>query len=207
MTMITAHGGAGGTGRNSAEYFSAVESGGIVCDAVEVDIWGKPGCLYLSHAPSLFKRRKIKLEYAFELAKQLNLKINCDIKKPSLFLPVLNAAKKCGVTQHVYFTGATKPRHVKFLDECEIYANESFYKRHANRRDPQAIKAYIDSFKNPRLRGININYKRVTHGFILRCVKLGLGVSVYFADTLPAIQFLMQAGVQNITTDAPQFAQ
>jgi len=206
MTLITAHGGAQGTSRNSKEFFDGLRNGAILADAFEVDIWGKDGCLYLSHLPNFNKNICFKLEDAFELAKEKNLRLNCDIKKSSLFLPTLNLAKKMGVTHLIYFTGATKPRHIKDLDDSEIYANRSFYKMRTNANNPRKIKEYLESLNNPRLKGINVSYAKAGQKFIQECVEIGLPVSVYFADKEEEIKFLLSLGVANITTDYPSIA-
>ena len=76
--MITAHGGALGTGRNTRLYFDNI---GVYCaDAIEVDIYRKDGLLYLSHLPApLSYRKKVTLKEAFELVKRTGHKSNCDL--------------------------------------------------------------------------------------------------------------------------------
>ena len=73
--IITAHGGAEGTGRNSKAFFDAIINGEIIADVLEVDIWGSANLLYLSHSPALFKKQRLNLSYAFEVAKSKNMKV------------------------------------------------------------------------------------------------------------------------------------
>ena len=54
--MITAHGGALNTGRNTYEYFKAMENLGM--EAIEVDIRSKKGELYLGHLHVPFFKSK-----------------------------------------------------------------------------------------------------------------------------------------------------
>ena len=105
--MITAHGGALGTGRNTRLYFDNI---GVYCaDAIEVDIYRKDGLLYLSHLPApLGYRKKVTLKEAFELVKRTGHKINCDLKMRGLVGDVIKLAEEVGVTDNLIFTGAVR---------------------------------------------------------------------------------------------------
>ena len=54
--MITAHGGALGTGRNTQAYFDNIDK--YQADAIEVDIWKKGDLLYLSHFAGVVLRKE-----------------------------------------------------------------------------------------------------------------------------------------------------
>ena len=100
--LITAHGGAYGTGRNSKMYFSRIPEYG--CDALEVDVRKRGKRLYISHLPALFSKRRLSLEYAFEKAKEYGLYINCDMKECGLLEDVLALARKVGIEDKIFFT-------------------------------------------------------------------------------------------------------
>lgn len=202
--MITAHGGALGTGRNSKAYFEWLEAGKIVSDAIEVDIWGKAGKLYLSHLPSLCSSKKLTLEFALTFAKEHGLVINCDIKRSDIFVPVRDLAIELGATDVLLYTGATLPEHIKYLTVGQVYANGSFFREKGlsfKTSDLPAIKEYLDSFGNPRLKGINVNYKSIDDAFLSECARLGIGVSLYTVDTREALKKYLKLGLDNVTTN------
>jgi hypothetical protein len=205
--LITAHSGAEGTKQNGKEFFDAIESGEIVADILEVDIWGNEQLLYLSHAPVIFTKKKmLSLKYAFNVAKSKGMRINCDLKKHGLIVPVLNLAKQCGVQNLVIFTGEVCPCCIKHLDAGEVYANNHFYKSKTGQSDPFAIKQYLNSFNNAGLRGINVNYKSLTKAFADKAKEAGLKISAYTADNEKAIKMLIEMDVENITTNAVKLA-
>lgn len=206
--MITAHGGAMGTGRNSKKYFQAIEDGTICSDAIEVDIRGNAANLFLSHLPAFFKGKKLDLAYALSFARDKNRIINCDIKSSALFVPVRDLAVSLGAESVLLYTGATKPDHVKDLTVGQIYANGSFFRSAGlsfRTSDLPAIKKYLDSFENPGLKGINVNYKSVDDGFFAECKRLGIGVSVYTVDDKNVLKKYLGMGFDNITTNHPDW--
>lgn len=207
--MITAHGGALKTGRNSRRYFEAVERGEIVSDALEVDVRERGGRLFISHLCPLSARNKISVDYVLEFAKAHGKTVNFDIKQSKLFLPVLELAKRHAAEDFLLFTGATQPEHIAYLSVGVVYANDCFFTKTGLKyieNDVKGLKAYIDSFNNPRLKGINVNYKRVTDAFLKSCKKEGLGVSLYTVDNEKALKKYIPCGFDNITTNRPDLA-
>ena len=93
--MITAHGGALGTGRNTRRYFERAAE--YRADALEIDVRKKDGLLYISHLPAIFVKRKITLAEAFDEVKKLGLRVNCDIKQRGIVKDVLELAKEKGI--------------------------------------------------------------------------------------------------------------
>ena len=66
--LITAHGGALGTGRNTPEFFETVK--GYAVDVIEVDVYKKKDLLYISHLPKILPRKALTLEFVFDFIKE-----------------------------------------------------------------------------------------------------------------------------------------
>ena len=200
--MITAHGGALNTGRNTYEYFKAMES--LEMEAIEVDIRLKKGELYLGHTHVPFlKSKRIPLRYAFEFCKKNNKRINCDVKQSGLVKHVQQLAEELGIEHLVYFTGSVSPDEVKDLGGCDLYVNNSFYatKYLLTIGNLPKIKEYLDSFNSDRVKGININYLLTTKELWLKAMELGIGVSIFTVDIEQVLEQIIDFGFDNITTN------
>lgn len=199
--MITAHGGALLTGRNTYRYFKKMTE--YKTDAIEVDIMKRGKTLYLAHImPSLFPKRKVPLSFVFEYCKEHNVMVNCDVKRKGLVKPVLELAKKLGAEQYIYFTGSVVPREVKHLDGGIAYVNTLFYKKKCplSLENLPKIKEYLDSFHNERIKGINIPYIYASNEFIKKAKEIGLGLSIYTVDDA-LLERLICLSPDNITTN------
>lgn len=201
--LITAHGGALRTHRNSKLYFDTIISYAV--DIIEVDIWKFGGLLYLSHLPSLLPMMRIPLSYAFEVIAEHNYRINCDVKQKHLVKDVLALAEKMGVLDRIIFTGSVSKDDINHLTAGEVYLNKSFFKnRHPVPSDVKAMKAYIDSFGNSRIKGVNLKYTFCTEEFLEECQKNALPVSVFVVDNLKEMNRLVKhTELANITTNYP----
>ncbi len=201
--LITAHGGAMKTHRNSKLFFDTIVSYAI--DVIEVDIWRFKGLLYLSHLPSVFPRRCIPLSYAFDIVKRYGYKINCDVKQRHLVKDVLALAREKDVLNHIIFTGSVCAKDIQHLDEGEVYLNKSFFGiRRPVPFDVKTMKTYIDSFDNPRIKGINLKYTFCTEEFLAECARHSLAVSVFVVDNINEMQRLVRhSELANITTNYP----
>ena len=200
--MITAHGGALNTGRNTYAYFKAMENLGM--EAIEVDIRMKNGELYLGHLHvPFFKSKRIPLRYAFEFCKKHNKRINCDVKASGLVKPVQQLAEEIGIEHLVYFTGSVAPWEIKDLGGCDVYVNTSFYssKFLLTTANLPKIKEYLDSFNSERLKGININFLLTNKELWLKAMELGIGVSIFTVDIDKVLEDIIDLGFDNITTN------
>ncbi|MDD3946542.1 MAG: glycerophosphodiester phosphodiesterase [Clostridia bacterium] len=200
--IITAHGGSLGTGRNTYRYFGKMT--GYKIDAIEVDIMKRGKILYLAHVvPALFARRAIPLSYVFEYCKKHNVMVNCDVKRKGLVKPVLELAKEMGAEQFIYFTGSVYHKEIDNLDGGIAYVNTSFYKRKFPLclENLEKIKEYLDSFKNPRIKGINIPYRYASNEFVKKAKEIGLGLSIYTVDDAALLERLIPLCPDNITTN------
>ncbi|MDR2267760.1 MAG: hypothetical protein LBE09_09375 [Christensenellaceae bacterium] len=207
--IITAHGGALGTGRNSQKYFDTIANYKV--DAIEVDIMKRGEVLYLAHIlPPISLKRAIKLDYVFEFCKTHNFKVNCDVKQKFLVKPVLALAERMGATDFVYFTGTVLPEDVVNLTAGTALLNESFFNKKIPLRIDTLgeIKKYIDSFNNPRILGINIKYQYATNEFISKAKEVGLGLSLYTVDDVVALERIIKNEDKpyNVTTNLPDRA-
>ncbi|MDE6189300.1 MAG: glycerophosphodiester phosphodiesterase [Clostridia bacterium] len=199
--MITAHGGAMGTGRNTLAFFKHLDDYNV--DAFEVDVWKKSGLLYLSHLPAFFGhyRKKLTLRYAFEVAKNSGLKINCDLKQPGIVKDVIALAKEVGMERLLIFTGCVRIEDGKYLDCGEAWFNSVGIKY--VKENVKKIKELLDSYNNPHFAGINIRYKKINDEFLDECDKYGLRVSVFTLDSKWAISKYAKRINGNITTNRP----
>ena len=198
--MITAHGGAMGTGRNTQAYFDNIDK--YNADAIEVDIWKRGDTLYLSHLPSLFGyKKKLTLRYAFEVVKEKRIKINCDLKMNGIIQDVIALAKEVGVEDLLIYTGCAKLSDDKFIDCGEAWFNSMGIKYTA--KNVPKLKALMDSYHNPHFAGLNHNYAKINDEFLEECKKHGLRLSVFTVDNEEIMKKYAKKIDGNITTNKP----
>lgn len=200
--LITAHGGAHNTSRNSKRFFNDIANYNV--DVVEVDIWKCGKLLYMSHLPGI-PCFKLPLSYAFKFIKKHNFKINCDVKQKGLVRYVLELAKKEDVLDRIIFTGSVSSGDIKYLTEGEVYLNKSFFKlRSPAPSDVKYMAEYIKSFECPRISGINLKYTFLSDEFLAECEKHNLKVSAFVVDDESEMDRLSKHGiVVNITSNYP----
>ena len=202
--MITAHGGALGTGRNSRIYFENIST--FKADAIEVDVRRKGGLLYLSHLPAPFSyRKKITLAEAFAFARKNNVKINCDLKGRGFVSEVIKLAKEMDVTDLLIFTGSVRLTDSEALTEGEAWVNRIKglpYKA----KNVARIKKALDDTNNPHFAGLNINKMYATDAFLSECKKYGVKLSIFTVDSYKELKRLVPMEPANITTNYPVVA-
>ena len=202
--MITAHGGALGTGRNSRIYFENIST--FKADAIEVDVRRKGGLLYLSHLPAPFSyRKKITLAEAFAFARKNNVKINCDLKGRGLVSEVIKLAKEMDVTDLLIFTGSVRLTDSEVLTEGEAWVNRIKglpYKA----KNVARIKKALDDTNNPHFAGLNINKMYATDAFLSECKKYGVKLSIFTVDSYKELKRLVPMEPANIKTNYPVVA-
>ncbi|MDE5756644.1 MAG: hypothetical protein K2I23_06100 [Clostridia bacterium] len=197
--IITAHGGALGTGRNTQAYFDNIDK--YQADAIEVDIYKKNDLLYLSHLPSFFYKKKLTLRYAFELVKQNGMLINCDLKMGGIIKDVIALAKEVGIQDQLIFTGAVNIDDSEYIDCGQVWFNSvgiEYVKENV-----KAIKEKIDSYNNPHFAGLNVNYRKIDLDFVAECKKYDLKLSVFRIDGGDALTTYGKIIDGNITTNQP----
>lgn len=201
--MITAHGGALGTGRNTYKYFEEMERHTEI-EAVEVDIRRAGGKLWLGHVVVPFsKQKRIPMEFVFEFCKRNNKRVNCDVKLRGMVADVVKIAKDVGALQYVYFTGAVCKDDIPYLDGAEVYLNNSFYPFRLSEENLPAIKEYVGSFGVPGIRGLNVNYKFCGERLREAVTAAGMGLSVFTVDDLSELEKIVNCGYDNVTTNQP----
>ncbi len=202
--MITAHGGALGTGRNSKIYFENIST--FKADAIEVDVHRRGGLLYLSHLPAPFSyRKKITLAQAFAFARKNNVKINCDLKGRGLVADVIKLAKEMEVTDLLIFTGSVRLTDSDVLTEGEAWVNRIKglpYKA----KNVAKIKKALDDVNNPHFAGLNVNKMYITDAFLAECKKYGVKLSIFTVDSYKELKRLVPLEPANITTNYPVVA-
>jgi glycerophosphoryl diester phosphodiesterase len=200
--MITAHGGALNTGRNTKKYFELMAN--LNADAIEVDIRSKKGELFLGHTHIPFmKKNRIPFSYVLEFCKKYNKRVNCDVKEKGLVKPIQQMAEAMGIEHLIYFTGSVSQDQVKDLGKCELYVNDTFLlpKFIITSSNLPKIKEYLDSFNSPSLKGLNVNCLYVSKKVCLEAKALGLGVSIYTVDDEQALEELVNMDFDNVTTN------
>lgn len=204
--MITAHGGALGTGRNSLRYFEEMARHPEI-EAVEVDIRRLGGRLWLGHViVPVFGSKRIPFEYVLEFCKTYSKRVNCDVKARGMVRDVVAAAKKADAVKNIYFTGSVSPEEVKYLDGADAYLNNSFYPFSLNAENAARIAEYVASFKAEELKGLNVNYKFADAGVRKAVREAGLGLSVYTVDDEAALKEIVAERNDNVTTNKPDMA-
>ena len=199
--MITAHGGALGTGRNSRLYFASADN--FMCDALEVDVRHRGEYLYLDHGPSIFgSYGKLPLTYAFEVVKDRNLMINCDLKNSNIAGRVEALALKSGVEDRIIYTGSICEREAMGLTHGRAFFNRldnlPYRPGYA-----AAIRRRLESYNNPVFAGINVNKLLVDDSFLEECVYEGVKVSLFTISTRRDAVRYSEMGLYNITTNIP----
>ncbi|MDE6472321.1 MAG: hypothetical protein K2L52_04770 [Clostridia bacterium] len=197
--IITAHGGALGTGRNTKAYFNNIDKYGA--DALEVDIYKSGDLLYLSHWPSFFPKRKLTLRYAFEHVKKTGMLINCDLKMKGIIQDVIALAKEVGVQDQLIFTGCVNINDSDIIDCGQAWFNSVGIEYTKN--NVKAIKEKIDSYNNPHFAGLNVNFKKIDLDFVAECKKYQLKLSVFRIDGGKALAMYGKIIDGNITTNQP----
>ena len=204
FVMITAHGGALGTGRNSKTYFENIST--FKADAIEVDVHRRGGLLYLSHLPALFTyRKKITLAQAFAFAKKNRAKINCDLKGRGLVADVIKLAREMEVTDLLIFTGSVRLTDSDVLTEGEAWVNRIKGLPYIT-KNVEKIKKAIEDTKNPHFAGLNINKVYATDGFLEECKRCGVKLSIFTVDSYRELKRLVPMEPANITTNYPVVA-
>lgn len=198
--MITAHGGAMNTGRNTQAYFDNIDT--YKADAIEVDIWKKGDLLYLSHLPSPFGyKKKLTLKYAFEVVKKKKIKINCDLKQTGIIRDVIALAKEIGVEEYLIFTGEARLSDSQYVDCGQVWFNRMGIKY--VKQNVKALKELLDSFGNPHFAGLNIKYTKIDDELLEECRKYDLKLSVFTIDDEEVMKKYAKKIDGNITTNRP----
>lgn len=197
--IITAHGGALDTGRNTQAYFDNIDKYGA--DALEVDIYRKKGLLYLSHWPTRHYKKRLTLRYAFELVKQNGMLINCDLKMKGIIQDVIALAKEVGVQDQLIFTGRVNIDDSNIIDCGQVWFNSVGIKYKTE--NIKAIKEKIDSYNNPHFAGLNVNFKKIDLDFVAECKKNDLKLSVFRIDGGNELEMYGKIIDGNITTNEP----
>lgn len=202
--MITAHGGALHTGRNSRLYMDYIDV--YAADAIEVDIQKRKDLLYISHLPAPFSyKKKITLREVFSIVKEKKIKVNCDLKKRGILKDVIKLAHEYGIEDYLIFTGSVREDDFKYLDCGQVWLN-SLKNLPFNRLNIPAIKAKLDSYNNEHIVGLNCNYRFVTKEFVIECAAVGISISMFTVDTVSALVKWVPIVNGNITTNQPNTA-
>lgn len=202
--MITAHGGSFGSGRNSYKYLRNTEI--YEADAIEVDIYKMFDVLYISHFPAPFTfYKKIRLREVFKMIKGKTLKVNCDLKMRGIIGDVLKLAKSMGVENQLIFTGSVSEKDIPLIDCGEVWFNKIKGLKYKKKNIPK-IKEKLDSYNNPHLAGININYRKLNGKFVEACKENNLRISAFTIDDMNALLKWVPIIDGNITTNMPLVA-
>lgn len=199
--LITAHGGALRTGRNTPRFFQTIKDYKV--DVIEVDIYKRNDTLYISHLPRLHYKQALSLSYVFEYLKVNDFKVNCDVKRKGLVKCVIELAKKFNVEQKLIFTGAVSVKDICDATFGDIYLNAGFFSpTRITASNLPAIKEKIVNLKSPNIKGLNLNYKSVNNAFLDKAKELEIPLSLYTVDDKERLFELMdRAEIANITTN------
>ena len=196
--LITAHGGAHGTGRNSRLYFERIPE--YKCDILEVDIRGKGGLLYLSHMPTLCPQKCLTLAFAFEKVKEHGLQINCDMKRRGLLEDVLTLAREMGIEDKILFTGnVIDEEEVKKLSGGRVFFNKLKGLPFKEGNAAAIKKRLLDE----RFAGINANKAFVSDAFLRECRDEGIAVSLFTLNNEKDAKRYAGSGLYNLTCNNP----
>lgn len=203
--LITAHGGAMGTGRNSHRYFNEIYKYDI--DIIEVDVRKRGNRLYISHLKALFSGRAIQLSFVFEYVVKHNLKVNCDLKDRGIIGEVIALAAKYNALPNLVFTGSIYRKDLPMITAGEVYVNTGYYfPLTPNVNNLSKIKSILDSSNNKHIAGINIPYRYATDEFIIKAKELNVPLSIYTVDKPDVLRRILSHKVANVTTNIVSIA-
>lgn len=205
--LLTAHGGAFNTGRNSPRFFEVIKNHKV--DVVEVDIQKRGNLLYISHMPKLLCYKEcLTLAYVFDFAYKYGFKVNCDVKKKGIVKDVLKLAKEKNVLDKIIFTGSVSRKDIPNLTDGIAYLNKKFFfPIRIKKENMQKIKDIISSFNNPRLIGINFKHIYLTEEILKECQRISLPISTFTIDNEIVLEaFCKKTYLHNITTNKPDAA-
>ncbi len=205
--LLTAHGGALKTGRNSPRFFEVIKDHKV--DVVEVDIQKRGELLYISHLPKIFCAEAcLSLAYVFDFAAQYGFKVNCDVKRKGIVKDVLALAKEKKVLDKIIFTGSVSKKDIPYLNGGIAYLNKNFFfPIRIKKENMQKIKNIITSFNNPRLVGINFKHTYLNEEVLKECQKIDLPISTFTIDNDTILEaFCKKTFLHNITTNKPDTA-
>lgn len=198
--LLTAHGGALGTGRNSKLYFDTIYKHKV--DVIEVDVRKRGKYLYIAHLPVLFLSRHLTLSYVFDYIKEHNFKVNCDLKERNMVKLVIDLAREKGVLDKLIFTGAVRPHDLQDLTEGEVYVNNCFYAPIRPTIDNlPLIKEKLEKSGSKHIAGLNLSYRYCTDEFISRAKELNIPLSIYTVDDIGQLRRILNWNVANVTTN------
>lgn len=203
---VTAHTGCEGEKDNT---LASIEAGVKAnADIVEIDL----SCLHdgtpvLCHdQPKTNKMSKAlpSLLSAFLMLKDLDVKMNVDVKTTSCLAETAELAKKCGVEDKIFFTG---------LEEKDIPAAKEkapgipYFLNVSSSRLKKNSSAYIDTLiekvKSCGAIGINLKYVRCSKLLVEKFREAGLLVSVWTANEEEEMWQCLSYEPDNITTRYP----
>lgn len=201
-TVITAHSGCEGTEPGSKEnILSALSSG---AEMLEVDVRKHGDLLFLSHDECDNPEGHTTLDFVFgELAKNPQMRINCDVKTTELIAPVMELAKKHGVENAIVFTGMCNHEY----EDINKYGGELWYSMWPWMGElSEEIEKAVSYCKEISCPVINPHYSMITDETFALLEQNGIRFSAWTADDEAEIRRLLKLGVINITTRKPVLA-
>jgi hypothetical protein len=200
MMLLTAHGGALNTGRNSRLFFDTIKD--VKADVIEVDVRKRKGTLYISHLKALFINKCLSLSFVFDFIKEHGFKVNCDIKERGILKDVIALAKEKGVTERLIFTGLIKRRDLPDITAGDVYVNTNYYfPLLPTVNNLSKIKDILDKSGNINIKGLNLPYFVTTDAFINKANELKIPLSIYTVDDIGEQKRIISHNVANITTN------
>ncbi len=199
---VTAHTGCEGTADNSPESIRAGASAGA--DIVEIDLQFLPdGTPVLCHdTPE--DNSCPTLDSAFELLKELEVKMNVDVKSAANISAVKSLAEKHGVLDKIFFTGVEEEKVQTVKNGAPgiaYFLNVSVDKR--KNTDTEYINSLVEKVKACGAVGINMNYKGCSGPLVEAFRRENLLVSLWTANSKRAMKRCLSFEPDNITTRKP----
>lgn len=207
MGVITAHSGCDGTEDNSLEFIAYALAS--EADCLEVDVrQDQCGDLYLAHNEN--EARGVLVREAFALLKErTEKKLNCDLKRKGLEIPIYRLAEEWGVERQIIYSGEVS---VKLLEEkerefpdAEIYLNienicPGIYEETDEGRRVETVKNALTAAADCPIACINMEYHLYTGAIRALFEKMGVRCSVWTVNEEKDIRAMLESGAANITT-------
>lgn len=203
---VTAHTGCEGEKDNT---LASIEAGVKAnADIVEVDLSslhdGTPVLCHDQPKTNRMSKEMPSLLSAFLLLKDLDVKMNVDVKTTSNLTEVAELAKKCDVVDKIFFTGIEE-EDVLSVKECApgipyyLNVSSSRFKKH----NSAYIDTLIEKVKSCGAIGINLKYVRCSKLLVEKFREAGLLVSVWTANEEDVMWQCLSFEPDNITTRYP----
>ena len=199
---VTAHTGCEGTADNSPEAIHKGNEAGA--DIVEFDLrFDSEGNGILSHDEN--EKDPMSLDEALRIISAYDgLRVNVDCKTTDNLKEVYRLGEEYGITDRLFYTGIEeKDVEAARTQTPQIPYFLNYKVNKLKKNNEEYISSLISLVEEKGAVGLNINYRQCSKKMVEMFRKKGLQVSVWTANSIPAMLKCLSYAPDNITTRHP----